>query len=594
MTKIAKFGRGLTFVVGLLLYLLTTGANCADLTWFSDLSNCTPRSALLEESKENHWRMIEYESNEVSGVLVSANPDAPDLKLKLCLKGWHAVYVGLWSNEIAGVKLTDDPCFTRLLPEKPSGRGMTVEDAFFKYADLTDQDLIIAANGKGPFGKPPVGSSLAYVRCQPLSGEQVKQVLQDRQRTDAQRRLIATNDGNCFAHIRTPEDVWEYIEGYRYSDVGTLNWGIHGELCGYPTKVGHDVRLFQHKGFTPAEIDLFRKGFNPFKIALDYAHSIGLKFFVYQRMGAFGGIPPFKAGDIYFDEELETKTFKNHPEWRCIDKQGRPMLRLSYAYPGFRKVAISILREAAEYGVDGVNLHFKRGAPFVMYEPPLLEEFQEQTGLNAQELDEWDERWLRYRSWPLTEFLRELRKVLDQVGRKLDKQLEISVAAFPAKDENLFFGLDLETWINEDLIDALTPMGLSHASGEVELDYFIGLTNGTKCRFYPFLGTGLDASGNRRPRSASNFRESALKAYRAGANGLTIWDEISVHRRNSTFGLRRLGHLEELEQGPVKTIPQRRTIQLVSLGGHDLRHSAVPSDYKRIYKSSPAYWYLPL
>ena len=267
---------------------------------------------------------------------------------------------------------------------------------------------------------------------------------------------------------------------------------------------------------------------------------------------------------------------------------------MSYAYPGFRKVAISILREAAEYGVDGVNLQFKRGAPFVMYEPPLLEGFKKQTGLDARELDEWDECWLRYRSWPLTEFMRELRKELDQVGRKLGKRLEISVTSFPAKDENLFFGLDLKTWIEEGLVDTLAPMGLSHASGPVEMDYYIGLTKGTKCRFYPFLSTGLDASGRRRPRSASNFRELALKAYQAGADGLTIWDEFSVYRRSSTYGLRRFGHVEKLKKGPVKTPPPRRTIELNALGGHDLRHSAVPTEYQRIYKWPHPYWYLPL
>ena len=565
-----------------------------DAIWFTDLRKCTPDSALREISRKKRWRAIEYESTEVSGVLVSAGPDAPDLTLDLGLEGWHAVYVGLWCREKVRLKLTDEPCFQRLKWVKRPGRGDTLEDAFFQYANLSGQKLIVAADGRGPFGGPPATSSLAYVRCEPLTDEKVAEILREREWNDDYRKLIATNDGNCCTYIRTETHVREYIEGYRHSDVGTLYWGIHGELAGYPSQLGHDMRLFQSKGFTPAEIDLFRNGFNPYKIALDYAHSIGLQFFVYQRMGAFGSIPPFKSGEIFYDEELETRTFKTHPEWRCIDKEGRTMLCLSYAYPGFRKVAISILCEAAEFGVDGVNLQFKRGAPFVMYEPLLVNGFKNETGLDARELDEWDEQWLRYRSRSLTEFLRELREELNQVGNRLGKRLEISASSFPAEKENLFYGLDLETWIEEGLVDTLAPMGISHSSGEVELDYYARLIQGTKCNFYPFLRAGLDERGNRRPHTPANYRDSAAKAYQAGADGLTIWDEFSVHYKSPYFGLRRLGHINELKTGPLQTVPERRVIKLFSLGGHDLRYTHVPTDYKRIYKQMHDYWYNPL
>ena len=119
----------------------------------------------------------------------------------------------------------------------------------------------------------------------------------------------------------------------------------------------------------------------------------------------------------------------------------------------------------------------------------MIEGFKDETGLDALELDEWDERWLTYRSRPRTEFVRDLRKELDQVMQGLGKRLELSATAFPSKDENLFFGIDLETWIQEDMIDALTPMSWSHTSREVEMDYYAGLTRGTKCRLQPFLST---------------------------------------------------------------------------------------------------------
>ena len=578
----------LVLVSLMLNQVITPSISWGNQVWLSDLSTCTPSSAFSKESKKGYWRTIDYEAKEVSGVLVSGSPEAPDLTLAMGLKGWHAIYVGLWNREQARIKLTDDPCFTRLRPQLAGSRGVTIEEVFFKYADLSGQDLVIAGDGRGPFYGGPAGSSLAYVRCEPLAKEQVEEIKHDRQRTDEQKRLIATNDGNCVVDVRTKEEIREYIEPYRYSDVGAIYWGILGDFCGYPTKIGTvDMPHGRHGGPASKGIEIIRQGINPLKTAIEYSHSIGLKFHLYQRMGGFGSIPAIKHGNVYRDEQFTSRFYKEHPEWKCVDKEGRALLRLSYAYPEVRQFAISILREAAEYGLDGVNLQFKRGAPFVMYEPPLLEGFKEQTGLDARELDEWDERWLRYRFRAMTQFIRDLRKELDQVGQKLGKRVEISATTFPGKDENLFFGLDPETWIKEKLVDALTPMGFSHTSGEVEMDYYVKLTKGTKCRLYPFH----PLSGRGERRTAANCRAIALKFYQAGADGLVIWDEWD---RSSALGLRRLGHVEELKQGVVKTPLKPRIIKLQSLGGCDLTHPAVPTNYKRIYKRGHPYWHLPL
>ena len=94
---------------------------------------------------------------------------------------------------------------------------------------------------------------------------------------------------------------------------------------------------------------------------MEYAHSIGLSFHVCQRMGAFANAPPINGNDGFYDELFTGPFYKDHPEWRCVDRDGRPLLRMSYAYPGVRQFGISILREAAEYGIDGVNLPVQEG-----------------------------------------------------------------------------------------------------------------------------------------------------------------------------------------------------------------------------------------
>ncbi len=389
-------------------------------TWISDLTQCVPDSAISESSSGNNWRCIEYESGVVKGVLLSANPGAPELKLRLAVNGWHAIYVGLWSRDALRLKLTSDSCFTRLLPEFEGRAGETICDGFFKFENLSGQDLIISADSRGPFGGNPTWSSIAYVRCEPLTKSQLRTI-----KEDCEKNLIATNDGECVTHCKSEDDIKEFIEPFRDSDFGDIYWGIVGEFATHPTTIG----IERYRKFDPDSggSELARKGINAMKVAMDHAHSIGVGFHVYQRMGAFGSVPPIKGNDGFYDELFTGKFYQDHPEWRCVDKEGRAMFRMSYAYAGVREFSIAILSEMANYGVDGLNLQFKRGAPFVMYEDPLVDDFRSETGLDARNLDEWDESWLRYRYWPLTEYVKSLREELDSIGNRIGKKIQLSV-----------------------------------------------------------------------------------------------------------------------------------------------------------------------
>jgi len=70
---------------------------------------------------------------------------------------------------------------------------------------------------------------------------------------------------------------------------------------------------------------------------------------VSQRMEAFQCCPPF--------EEFFTGHFyRDHPEYRCVDQDGREIARLSYAFAEVRELVLSIFRElTTEYDIDGIN-----------------------------------------------------------------------------------------------------------------------------------------------------------------------------------------------------------------------------------------------
>jgi len=549
----------------------------------SDLSKATPSEALSQRPQAGHWQVGDYICEGMKGKLLYAGPNTnpPELKLPLNLQGWHQVTVGLWgaSNGIVKLKLTGDPCFMKRqrqwLPNRSvegdmGNEDVTIEEVFLTCADLTGKDLFIAPP------PPDTGRSirLAYVRCEPLSSQQVQEIEADRRRSDC-RKVMAYNDGVSFfgrGRFRSKEDFWELIEPYRHSDVETLVWGLTGDITTFPVEHGKMAA-------TEYVQALHERGINPLATALEYAHSIGLQFYIYQRMGAWA--------DPFPNDGWTSDFYSAHPEWRCVDPEGIPVPRLSYAYPEVRRYCIDLLAEVAAYGVDGVDLNFLRGTPYVLYEEPLVSGFRKEFGEDPRELDEWDERWLRYRSRPITELLRELRQELDNVGGKLGKRIALSPLVFPTAQHNLFYGLDLETWVKEGLVDRLVPWGTVRGMPAVDLKYYRELTEGTTVTFWPHLPVTGDGWGW----PPMEYRKEAVKYYDAGAEGLAIWD-LNFFDSFSVLGplFRRLGHIEEMRaaiEQPDK--PEERVIRKIDkLGEIDLRVWSVPATHReKLYPN----WY---
>ena len=75
--------------------------------YLTDMSKCTPTSALSETPQPKHWRLIEYESEHLSGTMILAGPltEAPEVTFPLGLTGWHAIDVGYWPPHLGCVDL---------------------------------------------------------------------------------------------------------------------------------------------------------------------------------------------------------------------------------------------------------------------------------------------------------------------------------------------------------------------------------------------------------------------------------------------------------------------------------------------------------
>ncbi len=549
------------------------GVKMGSPVWLSDMSLCLPKTAFSTDRRKYRWQLIDYEAEGVNGVMLSAGPetDAPDVTYSPNLRGWYAVYVGIWGARLAEgeahmvkVRLKDDPCFTVFTREKPS--LYTLEEGFWKYIDLTGRDIVIGQQKSGF----PTSASLAYIRLVPLNEDEVIKVKKDWADGDA-KRLIAANDAfSDFYQKRstTKEGILEMVEPYRNTDFKKIFWEVgygettlYGSACG--TIIGEGIEDFSRIGdrYAYESIQILKaKGINPLKTAMEHAHSMDLEFHVSQRVEQFCYAPPWET---FFS----TRFYAAHPELRLVDRDGTEVAGLSYAYPEVRRYYISVLKEAAACGADGAVVIYVRAPPIILYEKPLVDGFKESYGLDPRAVDERDDRWLRYRAGFITQFMRELRLAMDEVGEGLGRRLETSAITLATGGENLFYGLDIDVWVKERLIDNLIPYPChaDHSFEEIDMNYYRNVTGGSRCNLYP------NVMPRRMP--PEEFKKKALSYYDAGADGLFFWDTNARHDTTSIWAtVRRLGHIGELKAWIIegKREEEPRTMKVLKLGGYTM------------------------
>ena len=399
---------------------------------------------------------------------------------------------------------------------------------------------------------------MAYIKLVPLSEEELRALFQDRSRTDT-KRLFGYHDSwsphwNRTGSAGTSEaSIQADLEPLRHSDFARIYWdGVHGDICNYFTKIGRmwtpehtrleDYPRVGDRLLLESWSDYVRRGIDPFQVAVDFSHEIGLEFHACYRLGwgLFYSPPPFEGvnrGGFY----------GKHPELRCVRRDGRAGSAVSMAFPETRRFMLSLVGEMAKYPIDGMCILYNRQPPFVDYEAPLVEGFKEEYGEDPRVLEKEDVRWLTYRSRAVTEFMRQLRATLDeaQKGREGRQRMTISAWVFSSERENLYYGVDVEKWVKEGLVDTLIPYTslpklFSWAlawEDPKDVEYWVELTRESSCQL----------ALNVMPRNleASQYRRKAQALYEAGVEYLAFWD-TAIKGSSSSPVLKRLGHKDEI------------------------------------------------
>ncbi len=530
----------------------------------TDMSQCQPATALADHRAKGKWKVLDYESGPYTGKLISANYEsgAPPVALPLPVKGWHAIYVGVLEGR-ARLKLASDPAYVgRVRSQGP------LEEVFFKAAAL-DGDTLRIAQQTGGTGEE---CAVAYVKLVPLTAEEVTRLQQDR-RDSTTRRIASSIDGFSYIYSKGPvtvEELLEEVEEYRDSDIGTVYVCVGGaEMVNYASRYGTvcgvvDGRLidvFPRAGdriYSESVLAMMKANINPTRVHIEGAKKMGLKVHASIRPGAWEYSPNM-------EEFFASPFYRAHPEWRCVDRDGTPVSRMSLAVPEVRRHLIDVLREAVEFGADGANLIFVRGVPYVLWEKPFCDLFRETYHEDALQVPENDERITRLRVQVMTDFMREVRAMLDaeQARRGAGPRLDISAFVLANEADNMKYGIDVRGWVEADLLDELSPY--RGAGGGTAKDYDLAFFKQVcEKRQIPWRPTVIAWSAPQ----IDDLMQLAVRYYDAGASGLTLWDGNSLANHTAKWAVvSRLGHVEELRRRAEEGAPAATSLRMQRVGG---------------------------
>ncbi len=521
---------------------------------------------------------MSFRTDSLSGTMLAAGLEtaAPTVRYPLDARGLHAISIGTVPIRTAAEGLTlgvplklsgdDSFSFITMEPARRPDHGVDVVECYWKIADLTGQQLDIGqasariGEGEGPGVYACAAARVVYIKLVPLTDSETSDWRADQSRGDT-RRLFAHNDAHFAQYLfrlTSADDVRREIEQYHESDFSRMYWEAGGgDQLAYFSRIGrrHTLDGLEDYGRRGDRMHaeswrVFREeGVDPFDVALEQTHAVGMEFHAGYRVAAFQYPPPLdhhNHGDTYF---------ARHPEFHGEDRAGNRTPRISYSYPEVREYVVSLLREMAERPIDGICLLYNRRPPLVEYEPPLVDGFTREFGCDPRSLPENDPDWLAYRAGTLTQFMRDVREAMDEASQGR-RRIAVSAITEASEAENLMQGIDLAAWVREGLVDTLIPYSpranfrpfFSEPSGMVwtdpaKLDFLKQTVAGSPCVVAP----------NVMPRvmSPEDYRRQASVVYSAGIDHLFFWDSAGGGCR-ANFGhawnaLRRLGHVDEVQ-----------------------------------------------
>ena len=370
------------------------------------------------------------------------------------------------------------------------------------------------------------------------------------------QRRIAVNFDASFAvnvsHQKYPDvdDLVEHLFGFADDECAAIdsiwwNW-CEGNQVPYPSR---HLPLFDHPQYRQWVDD----GIDIVQRVLEATQARGIEAFFSHRMnGSDNDLGPFAT--------LPMKVA--HPEWMfrtpwCTHEHNGYW---NFALPEVHEYVLRNLREVAErYDFDGFDLDFARGVVFPA-----------------------GEGWTNRAS--LTHFIRRVREMLLAVGDARGRPILLAARVPETLVGCHFDGLDVETWVREQLVDILA---LGCRSFEVDVAAFRRHTDGTHIRLFPSLDDHHASDGYQNP-VIEVLRGVAANWWHQGADGIQTFN-FNYATGAPYAGQDWAGHLQAYREiGDPRGLTRRDRTFVIQRrgGGHGPTVIPNPEDW-----STPRHWY---
>lgn len=368
------------------------------------------------------------------------------------------------------------------------------------------------------------------------------------------RKTIIVNDdghgGFFLGNYDTVEGLQAPIEGYRGTTLTIFEWGVclgtkvnflseHFERFGVGGKTDFSDARRGDRHVAQVLADYTDQGIDPLNVMADKVHDVGMQFHASIRMNP--DYNPTWMGE-WMPNNYNDSFYHEHPHLRIQKKDGSPDWHISYAYEEMQQRKLLLVEELCAYPIDGINLDFLRHPPFVGYDPPLVERFQQRHGEDPRLLPEDDPRWLTVLSEPMTEYLRGVRRIAGE-------------RTITARFDQRFIGqqgLDIGMWLREGLVDIIIP-GEERLGGYIfDLRPWVALAAGRALVLYGeeavLSGHDLTAEEDRalakskrvdvsrRKLSQVEYCQRALHWYAQGADGIHIFNDQHNYEALAVLG----------------------------------------------------------
>ncbi|MBP1993417.1 S-layer homology domain-containing protein [Paenibacillus eucommiae] len=480
---------------------------------------------------------FQYEGSNVQGSILENTPDAEVIQLPIEMNGKFAISIGyvtgteefqaVVGNEAKPLKLEGG---SSMAGEKYGVQ--LIGEVFVTAAEMTGKQLKLS---------PVQGKSarIAYIKLRSLSQAEMELYLSENE-GEAGKRVIYNNDGFSRFYtgdITSPSTLKQHTtDWYDGQDVGQLDWQLlttftlnYDSMYAGPSFEGserYEDQMSDGDKLARASIrSIIATGKPPLQIIAENALETGLKVNASLRMN--GVYPIGKNG------YLDGRVYEQMLPYRVLQKNGQLLDYVDYGNTAVRDYIKNVIVEAASFPhVYGMNLDFNR-YPYVFgYESELSRSYALEYGIEPklETTEQGIARWNKYKADSMTQLIREIRASIP------GKQLSVRI---PAADY-YNYGFDLEAWVDEELIDMLIPSSIIFEDF-YDITPFADLVRGTTVKLYGGIvhelegadltkeeeelikrGVALVAKYNYMNRL--QYRMRAYELYKAGVDGLYIWD----------------------------------------------------------------------